>query len=87
VFQSDFIAVVKLFSGFLVNALDIPNDSMVNFVLLNTMYEREKLSGKAKLCVVGSEVIIDDGGVKHDVIATLDDVFVSFSFFGQIVLF
>ncbi len=78
---------MKIFTDFFVNALDIPNDSMVDFVLLDSMNQREKLSGKAKFGVIGSEIIIDDGWVKHDVMATLDEVFVSFSFFGQVILF
>jgi hypothetical protein len=87
VFQSDFITIMKVFSDFLVNTLNIPNNSVIDFVLLDSMDQREKLSGKAKFGVIGSEIIIYDGGVKHDVMATLDEVFVSFSFFGQVILF
>jgi hypothetical protein len=61
VFKSNFIAIMKIFTDFFVNALDIPNDSMVDFVLLDSMNQREKLSGKAKFGVIGSEIIIDDG--------------------------
>ena len=78
---------MKVFSDFLVNALDIPNNTVIDFVLLDSMDQREKLSGKAKFGVIGTEIIIYDGGVKHDVIATLDEVFISFSFFGQVILF
>jgi hypothetical protein len=52
---------MKLFTDFFVNALDIPNDSMVNFILLDSMNQRKQLSGKAEFGVIGSEVIIDDG--------------------------
>lgn len=87
VFQSDFITIIKVFSDLFFNALDIPNNTVIDFVLLDSMDQREKLSGKAKFGVIGSEIIIYDGGVKHDVIATLDEVFISFSFFGQVILF
>jgi hypothetical protein len=37
VFDSDLIAIMELFSIFLVNTLNVPDNSVVNFVLLDSM--------------------------------------------------
>lgn len=78
---------MKFLAVFFVGAMDFPDNSVINSVLLNPMHKRQKFCGKAELSVVSSEVVINYGAIKHDVLSAFDYVFVGFSLFGDVILF
>jgi len=87
VFESDFIPIMKLLPVFLVKAVNAPNDSVIDSVLLNAMNQRKEFSRKPELSIVSSQVVVNDRRVEHDILTALDDVFIGFGLFGNIVLF
>lgn len=87
VFESDFIPIMKLLPFFLVNTVDAPNNSVVDSILFNAVNQRKEFSRKPELSIVSSQVVVNDRRVEHDILTALDDVFIGFGLFGNIVLF
>jgi hypothetical protein len=59
-FKPDLITVMKIFSILLINTLNAPDNTMIDSILLDTVNQGKKFSGKAELSIVSSEIIIDN---------------------------
>lgn len=58
---------------------------MINLLFLHPMNKWQQLGRQSELCLIGSEIVIGDGGVDHDSISTLDRMAIGKSF-GTVVL-
>jgi hypothetical protein len=86
-FKANLISEVKFLASLLVSAMNIPDNTVIELVRLNSVNQGQKLSSKTESGIFGSKVVVNNRSVEHDVFSTFYYVFVSFCFVRNIILF